>query len=115
MGFVHVLQTKTVCFVQVLCLHLPCAQRFPLPFFLTIFLTVGRRSPRHATILLVVNELVRESSKELEAARRPVVCAVDLLKKKLGVDANDAEDTEVGPLVPMFGAEIAVQPQLVGS
>jgi hypothetical protein len=61
---------------------------------------------------LVVDELIRESSKELEAARRPVVCADDLLKKKVGVDANDAEDTE---LVPMFGAEIAVQPQLVGS
>ena len=74
-----------------------------------------RRSPRHATILLVVDELVRESSKELEAARRPVVCEDNLLKKKVGVDANDAEDTEVEPLVPMFGAEIAVQPQLVGS
>jgi hypothetical protein len=61
---------------------------------------------------LVVDELIRESSKELEAARRPVVCADDLLKKKVGVDANDAEDTE---LVPMFGAKIAVQPQLVGS
>jgi hypothetical protein len=64
---------------------------------------------------LVVDKLVRESSKELEAACRPVVCADDLLKKKVGVDANDAEDTEVEPLVPMFGAEIAVQPQLVGS
>jgi hypothetical protein len=74
-----------------------------------------RRSRRHATILLVVDKLVRKSSKELKAARRPVVCAEDLLKKKVGVDANDAEDTEVEPPVPMFGPEIAVQPQLVGS
>jgi hypothetical protein len=74
-----------------------------------------RQSPRHATILLVIDELVRESSKELEAAHCPVVCADDLLKKKVGVDANDAEDTEVEPLVPMFGAEIAVQLQLIGS
>ena len=71
-----------------------------------------RQSPRHATILLVVDKLVRESSKELEAARRPGVCADDLLKKKVGVDTNDAEDTKVEPL---FGAEIAVQLQLVGS
>jgi hypothetical protein len=42
-------------------------------------------------------------------------CADDLLEKKEDVDANDAEDTEVEPLVPMFGAEFAVQPQLVGS
>ena len=61
---------------------------------------------------LVVDKLVRESSKELEAACRPVVCADDLLKKKVCVDANDAEDTEVEPL---FGAEIAVQLQLIGS
>jgi len=74
-----------------------------------------RRSPRHATILLVVDELVCESSKELEAARCPIVCVDDLLEKKIGVDANDAKDTNVEPLVPMFGAEIAVQPQLVGS
>jgi len=55
-------------------------------------------------MLLVVNKLIRESSKELEAAHHPAVSADDLLKKKVGVDANDAEDTEVEPLVPMFGA-----------
>jgi hypothetical protein len=74
-----------------------------------------RQSLSHATILLVVNELVRESSKELEAARRPLVCSDDLLKKEVSIDANNAQDTEVEPLVPMFRAEIAVQPQLVGA
>jgi len=100
-------------------------EMIPLAFFLECLpdhrhhsrgnVLTHRRSPRHATILLVVDELVRESSKELEAAHRPVVCADNLLEKKIGVDANDAEDTNVEPLVPMFGAEIAVQPQLVGS
>ncbi len=40
------------------------------------------RSPRHASVLLVVDELVHKSSKELEAFRCPVVCAEDLLEKR---------------------------------
>ena len=62
------------------------------------------RSSCHARILLVVDELVRESSKELEAAHRPLVCMDNLLEKKVGVDANDAEDTKVQPLVPPNGS-----------
>ncbi len=74
-----------------------------------------RRSPRNPNPRLIVDQLILEPSKELKAAPRPVVCTDDLLEKKVGIDANDAEDTDVEPLVPMFGAEIAVQPQLVGS
>ena len=38
----------------------------------------------------------------------------DLLEKKLGVDTNNAEDSEVEPPVPMSGGEIVVHPQLIG-
>ena len=62
------------------------------------------RCPRQTNPLLIVDELIRESSKELKAARCPVVCTDDLLVKKVGVNANDAE----------LGDEIAVHPQLVG-
>ncbi len=74
-----------------------------------------RRGLRNPNPLLIVDELVREPSKELEAAPCPVVCADDLLEKKVSIKANDAEDTDVEPFFPMFGAKIAVQTQLVGS
>ena len=38
-----------------------------------------------------------------------------LLKKKVGIDADDAEDSEVEPLVPISGGKIAVHPQLIGA
>ena len=37
------------------------------------------------------------------------------MEKEVGIDINDAEDTKVEPLVPMFCGEIAVQPQLVST
>jgi hypothetical protein len=37
----------------------------------------------------------------------------NLLEKKLGVNADDARDSVVEPLVPMFGGEIAAHPQIV--
>ena len=37
-----------------------------------------------------------------------------LLKKRVGINADDAEDSEVEPLVPMSGGKIAVHPQLIG-
>ena len=50
-----------------------------------------RHSPRQANPLLVVNELVHDSSKELEAACRPVVCRDNLLEKTVGVNTNNAK------------------------
>ena len=38
-----------------------------------------------------------------------------LLKKRVGINADDAEDSEVEPLVPMSGGKIAVHPQLIGT
>ncbi len=38
-----------------------------------------------------------------------------LLEKKVGIDAEDAKDSEVEPLVPMSGGKIAVHPQLIGA
>jgi hypothetical protein len=73
------------------------------------------RCPRQANPLLVVNELVCKPSKELEATCRPVVRMDDLLEKKVGINADNSEDSEVEPLVPMFGGKIAVHPQLVGA
>ncbi len=35
--------------------------------------------------------------------------------KKVGVDADNAKDSEVDPLVPMFSGKIVVHPQLVSS
>ena len=70
--------------------------------------------PRQTNPLLIVDELVRESSKEPEAARCPVICTDDLLVKMVGVNTNDAEDSEVEPLCPILGGKIAVHPQLVG-
>ena len=37
------------------------------------------------------------------------------VEKKVGIDADDAEDSEVEPLVPMSGGKIAVHPQLIGT
>jgi hypothetical protein len=37
-----------------------------------------------------------------------------LLKIKVGIRADDVEDSEVEPLVSMFSGEIAVHPQLLG-
>ncbi len=37
------------------------------------------------------------------------------VEKTVGIDADDAENSEVEPLVPMFGGEIAVLPQFVGT
>ena len=73
------------------------------------------RCPRQTNPLLIVNELVHKSSKELEAACRPVVCTDDLLVKKVGVNANNAEDSEVEPLCPILCGKIVVHPQLVGT
>ena len=42
-----------------------------------------RRSPRNPNPLLIVDELVREPSKKLEAACCPVVCMDNLLLKKV--------------------------------
>ncbi len=63
--------------------------------------------------LLVVNALVCEPSKKLDAAHCPVVvvCIDDLLEKKLGVDTDDAKDSEVEPLASMFVGKIVVHPQ----
>ena len=36
------------------------------------------------------------------------------MEKKLGVDTNNAEDSEVEPPVPMSGGKIVVHPQLIG-
>ena len=74
-----------------------------------------RRRPRHANPLIVVDELVRELAKEFKAAYHLVVRMDHLLEKKVGIDADDAEDSEVEPLVPMSGGEIAVHPQFVGA
>jgi hypothetical protein len=71
--------------------------------------------PRHANPLVVVDELVRELAKEFEAACLLVVRMDHLLKKKVGIDADDAKDSEVEHLVPMSGGEIAVHPQFVGA
>ena len=38
-----------------------------------------------------------------------------LLEKKVGMDADDTEDSEVKPLVPIFGGEITVHPQLASA
>jgi hypothetical protein len=38
-----------------------------------------------------------------------------LLEKKVGIDADDAEDSKVEPLVPTSGGKIAVHPQLIGA
>jgi len=38
-----------------------------------------------------------------------------LLIKKVGIDAGDAKDSVVEPLVLIFGGEIAVHPQLIGA
>ena len=69
---------------------------------------------RQANPLVVVDELVCELAKEFEATYLLVVRMDDLLGKKVGIDADDAEDSEVEPLVPMSGGEIAVHPQVVG-
>ena len=66
-------------------------------------------------IPLLVDELVRKLAKEFKAACLLVVRMDHLLKKKVGVDTDDAEDSEVETLVPMSGGEIAVHPQLVGA
>ena len=70
---------------------------------------------RQTNPLLIVDKLVHESSKELEAAHHPVVCTDNLLVKKVGVNANNAKDSEVEPLCPILGGKIAVHPQLVGT
>ena len=74
-----------------------------------------RRRLGHVNTLVVVDELVRELAKEFEAAGLLVVRMGHLLKKKVGIDTDDAEDSEVEPLVPMSGGEIAVHPQFVGA
>ena len=74
-----------------------------------------RRRPRHANPLVVVDELVRELAKEFKAAYHLVVRMDHLLEKKVGIDADDAEDSEVEPLVPISGGEIADHPQFVGA
>jgi hypothetical protein len=71
--------------------------------------------PRQVNPLLVVDELVCKPSKELKAACSPVVPMDNLLEKKVGINADDAKDSKVEPLVPMFGGEIGVHPQLVGA
>ena len=68
---------------------------------------------RQANPLIVVDELVCKLAKEFEAAYHLVVRMDHLLKKKVGIDADDAEDSEVEPLVPMSGGKIAVHPQLI--
>ena len=37
------------------------------------------------------------------------------VEKTVGIDADNAKNSEVEPLVPMFGGEIAVLPQFVGT
>ena len=73
------------------------------------------RCPCQTNPLLIVDELVRKSPKELEAACHPVVCTDNLLVKKVGVNANNAYDSEVEPLFPILGGEIVVHLQLVGT
>ncbi len=70
-----------------------------------------RRCPRQANPLLVVDELIREPSKELKAAWCPVVRMDDLLEKKAGIDADDAKHSKVEPLVPILGGKIAAHPK----
>ncbi len=36
-------------------------------------------------------------------------------RQRRQVDADDAKDSKIEPLVPMFGGEIAVHPQLIGA
>ena len=72
-------------------------------------------SLRQANPILFVDKHVRETSKELEAACLPVVCTDDLLEKKVCINANDAEDSEVEPSIPMSGGEVVVHPQLIGT
>ena len=65
-------------------LHLEC---FPDCRLLCVGSTIPlrvwiRRSPRNPNPLLIVDKLVCKSSKELNAAPCPVVCADDLLEKK---------------------------------
>jgi len=69
----------------------------------------------HANTLLILNELICEPSKELEAAYLLVVLVDHHLIEKEGVDAYHPEDAKVKPPVPMPGGEIAVQPQLVSA
>jgi len=54
-----------------------------------------RRRPRHVNPLAVVDELVHELAKEFEAACLLVVRMDHLLKKKVGINADYAEDSEV--------------------
>ncbi len=68
-----------------------------------------------ANPLIVVDELIYELAKEFEAAYLIVVRMDHLLENKVGIDADDAEDSEVEPLVQMFSAKIAVHPQLIGA
>jgi hypothetical protein len=70
---------------------------------------------RQANPLVVVDELVCELAKEFEATYLLVVRMDDLLGKKVGIDADDAEDSEVEPLVPMSGGKIVVHPQLISA
>jgi hypothetical protein len=70
---------------------------------------------RQANPLVVVDELVCELAKEFEATYLLVVRMDDLLGKKVGIDTDDAEDSEVEPLVPMSGGKIVVHPQLIGA
>ncbi len=74
-----------------------------------------RRCPHHANPLVVVDELIRELAKEFEAACLLFVCVDHLLKQKVGINADDADDFEAEPPVPMFCGKIAVHPQLIGA
>ncbi len=64
-----------------------------------------------AFLPLLVNDLVCKPSKELKAAGCPVVRTDNLLGKNEGIDTDDAEDSAVKPLPPMFGGKIAVHLQ----
>jgi hypothetical protein len=55
------------------------------------------------------------SSASLQKNYHLVVRMEHLLEKKVGIDTDDAEDSEVEPLVPMSGGKIAVHPQLIGA
>jgi hypothetical protein len=68
---------------------------------------------RQTNPLVVIDELVCELAKEFEAAYHLVDRMEHLLEKKVGIDADDAKDSEVEPLVPMSGGKIAVHPQLI--
>ncbi len=62
---------------------------------------------------MVVDEHVCKLAKEFEAACLLVVHIDHLLKNKVGINTDDAKDSEVEPHIPMFGGKIAVHPQLV--